>query len=481
MSIKRYIATADTSITNAFRENLQTRGTGSNMGASDVLETFSIYGQSTSSSVERMRILAKFPVDTISSDRSAGTIPASGSVSFYIKLSNAPHGETLPRDFDLIVAAVSRSWEEGTGLDMEEFTDITRDNVGANWENAGSATAWTNEGGDYLTGSYVAGSSMPHYTASFDDGTEDLELDATAMVEEWLDSTHPNYGVGIFLPASLEAATRSYYTKRFFARGSEFFYARPWIEARWDSSRKDNRGNFLVSSSLLALADNTNTLYLYNYVNGQLKDIPNITSGNPIFVSLHTATTGGEQLTASAMPVTGGWVSTGIYSASFSLYTTSSVVYDKWFSGSTYYHTGSFEPITHTASEAVYTTRKYITSITNLRPIYRNDETTRFRVFSRLKDLQTTIYNIATTQPEVSIIEDAYYSVYRVADKQPVISYGTGSLNQTRLSYDETGNYFDLDMSLFEPGFMYAIKLAYYINGDYEEQPESWRFRVESI
>ena len=32
MGIKRYIADSDTTITNALRENLSTRGTGSNMG-----------------------------------------------------------------------------------------------------------------------------------------------------------------------------------------------------------------------------------------------------------------------------------------------------------------------------------------------------------------------------------------------------------------------------------------------------------------
>ena len=41
MAIKRYIASADNTITNAFRANLSTRGTGSNMGAADVLEVFS--------------------------------------------------------------------------------------------------------------------------------------------------------------------------------------------------------------------------------------------------------------------------------------------------------------------------------------------------------------------------------------------------------------------------------------------------------
>ena len=55
MAIKRYTADADNTITNAFKENLNTRGTGSNMGASPLLEVFSIYAQATTSSVEKAR------------------------------------------------------------------------------------------------------------------------------------------------------------------------------------------------------------------------------------------------------------------------------------------------------------------------------------------------------------------------------------------------------------------------------------------
>ena len=40
MAIKRYVAESDNTITNAFEANLTTRGTGSNMGAADVLEVF---------------------------------------------------------------------------------------------------------------------------------------------------------------------------------------------------------------------------------------------------------------------------------------------------------------------------------------------------------------------------------------------------------------------------------------------------------
>ena len=49
MAIKRYFANKDNTITNAYKADLTTRGTGSNMGASDILESFVLFGQATSS------------------------------------------------------------------------------------------------------------------------------------------------------------------------------------------------------------------------------------------------------------------------------------------------------------------------------------------------------------------------------------------------------------------------------------------------
>ena len=65
MAVKKYFAKTDTTITTAFRSNLTQRGTDANMGASDILETFSIYGQASSGSTELERILIKFPIDEI--------------------------------------------------------------------------------------------------------------------------------------------------------------------------------------------------------------------------------------------------------------------------------------------------------------------------------------------------------------------------------------------------------------------------------
>jgi hypothetical protein len=228
------------------------------MGQADILEVFSMYAQRDSGSAELSRVLIQFPASTIASDRAAGTIPASGSVSFFLNLYNAEHTRTLPRDFKLTANAVNGAWEEGHGLDMENYTDLTYNKIGSNWNNRAGSTAWSTSGGDIYT------DSSSSFEQSFELGTENLEIDITTLVEQWVNSggnvlgSKTNSGLLIKLSSSYEAssstnlvgAAKSYYTKKFFARSSEFFFDRPNIEARWDSTRRDNRGNFYFSSSL---------------------------------------------------------------------------------------------------------------------------------------------------------------------------------------------------------------------------------------
>lgn len=84
-----------------------------------------------------------------------------------------------------------------------------------------------------------------------------------------------NYGVGVFLSGSFEdgSKSRSYYTKKFFARGSHHFFRRPSIEAKWDSTTKDDRGKLVTSSPFRSDDDNKQTIYYKNYFNGTLKDL----------------------------------------------------------------------------------------------------------------------------------------------------------------------------------------------------------------
>ena len=179
----------------------------------------------------------------------------------------------------MVVTPVSQSWQEGDGLDMDEYSDYTYGGTGSNWINAAASTVWTNvdgttlEGGSYLSASWNGAPASTYdefnYKQTFGEkGTGNLEVKITGLVEKWIAGDYSNYGVGVMLTQSQETGSRSYYTKKFSARSSEYFFSRPVIEARWNSTRKDQRGSFYVSSSNLSAADNLNTLYLYNYVRG---------------------------------------------------------------------------------------------------------------------------------------------------------------------------------------------------------------------
>ena len=530
MAIKRYDATSDNTISNAFKQDLITRATGSNMGEADILEVFSIYGQSAvqgtgseagNNTQELTRFIIQFPVSgssvgEIKADRTSGDIPASGSVQFYLRLYNAKHGQTLPRGAKYVIQAVSQSWSEGTGLDMEEYKNFGT----SNWLQRKDETSWGVPGGEYHTASYTAtNGTLPTYEITQDIGTEDFELNITSLVEEWIVGNQENYGLGVRLTASQEAyfsssagtdntttgvlhnvsgATRSYYTKKLFARGTEFFFKKPTIEARWNSSEKDNRGNFYYSSSLAPAADNLNTLYLYNYIDGQLKNIPDVGTG-AVYVRIYSGSAnntepsgtnlqlseGGGVVSSQLFYVTGGYESVGIYTASLAITASTTPLtklFDVWQSSTgVEYFTGSIIPKERVASQT-NPTKEYVTTVQNLKFSYNTTENARFRIFTRPKNWNPNLYVKATSNIENTVIEDAYYKIIRVQDDFEVIPYGTGSevLNYTRMSYDVSGNYFDLDISLLQSDAMYGLKFSYYVNGDYQEQPETFTFRVEN-
>jgi hypothetical protein len=389
-------------------------------------------------------------------------------VSFYLRLYNAETSQTVPKNFIVVAQAISRSWNEGDGLDLENYKDIGK----SNWVSASSTTAWSSAGGDYH--------EVPVFTQTFDSGLEDLEIDISELVEQWIDGTKENYGVGIRLTSSLESDTTSYYTKRFFARGTQYFFKKPVIEARWDSSLQDDRGDFYLSSSLAPGPDNLNTLYLYNYIRGQLTNIPAVGTGE-IYVDLYE-TLGATALTQELeTPATGGYVSTGIYSCSVCITGTYTSLRDVWHTGGIEYFTGSISPESFAASAVSNGNYRYVTNIKNLRNKYFSEEEARFNVYVRNKNWSPTIYTVASTEIENTIIPSASFRVYRVLDGYNAIPHGTGSDNQTALSYDVSGNYFNLDMSLLEPGYEYGIKLAFYDSQrqSWIEQDQKFLFRVE--
>ncbi len=97
------------------------------------------------------------------------------------------------------------------------------------------------------------------------------------------------------------------------------------------------------------------------------------------------------------------------------------------------------------------------------------------------KNWNPTIYTVAKEAPEAMPIQSASFRVYRIFDGYNAVDYGTGSDFHTGLSYDVSGNYFDFDMKLLEPGYMYGFRFAFYdeISKSWQEQSETFKFKVE--
>jgi len=371
---------------------------------------------------------------------------------------------------------------------MEDYSDAGK----SNWISASSTTPWRDfYGVDIQGGSFHTGSAAVTSSQFFTTGLEDLEVKVTRHVEEWLNGKTGSYGFGVFLSSSLEQAARSYYTKKFFARDSQFILKRPVIEARWNDHKGDDSANFFLSSSRAPAADNLNTIYLYNYVRGQLRNIPTVGTGD-IHLSVYSGTNapsgekitlpiGGGVKTNNDFNITGSFVSTGIYSASFA-YTSSAItkLYPVWHSGTQEYLTASSIPVKTFERQTSYPTRRYRTSMPNLQAEYAANDVVDLRVFVQDKNYQATVFTVASTAVEPTTIEKMYYKVRRVVDEEVVVDYGTGSLNNSysQLSYDISGNYFNFDMSILEPDFSYEISYLIFDAGIYTELKDRFNFRV---
>lgn len=475
MSIKKYIADKDTTITNSFLINLTDRAHDANMGAADSLEMFSLYGQTSKDSLEKSRILVHFPSEDIRKDRQTSKIPLSGSVKFYLKLYNVTHPFSLPKDYFAQISLLSSSWDEGYGLDMENYTDngwnSTNLGSGATWKYSLSGTLWTSPGADII--------DNQEYNLSFyfKDGTEDIELDITNIVEKWVSNELENNGFLIKMSGSYEdgGLRRSFYTKKFSARGSQFFFKRPAIEARWESISTDDRGNFYASSSLLPEQDNKMNIYFINSARGTLRNIPN----NPtLSVKLYSDVNKTNEIPINFLNISNPL--SGTYKATLSVDTTASILYDVWYDTLTNqeYFSSSIDVNIRQNNDSL-DDKEYIINVYNNKQIYNTSEIAKFKIFIREKDWQPTIYSKSYNTVESTTLNDLYYKIFRLNDNYVVMDYSTGSLEYTKTSYNSDENYFDLDMSILEKNYNYGIKLARWNGNNLVEYPNTFKFKVE--
>jgi hypothetical protein len=233
---------------------------------------------------------------------------------------------------------------------------------------------------------------------------------------------------------------------------------------------------------------------MYNYIRGKLRDIAGDSSARPV---LNLYASSGSVPEGSALYfrdssnnavnfLSASRESVGVYKASFSVTggavsTTYPYLQDVWTMSGSELHTGSvIAPKTHSFSN-YNPNSKHVVTISNLKPRYTTGQTERFRLFVREKGWSPNIYTVAKSTPANLLIESASYQLTRLSDNKIVIPYNTGSDSATMLSYDVSGNYFDLDLDMLEAGYTYGLKLSFYEDSlsSYREQPYTFKIRVE--
>lgn len=139
-------------------------------------------------------------------------------------------------------------------------------------------TSWSSTPGGEYTAILDEQQQEVSFERNFELGTEDMEVDITSIVESWLSAAQgslTNHGLGVMLKAEFEDGSRSksYYTKRFFGRRSQFVLQRPAIEARYTDYIQDDSTILRTASPHAQDASNTLRIYYSNYESGVLTDL----------------------------------------------------------------------------------------------------------------------------------------------------------------------------------------------------------------
>lgn len=446
----------DTFLTNFQLQNVQR--TGSNFGNSEILHLFKQAGVSgavgVAASSSLARILTRFDLSAFQALTGSSAVPADG-ITYVLRMSDAQHDRTLPSSFDVEVQAVAQDWDEGRGRDVDRFADRGV----ANWDKAKSNVLWTTPG---------ASGSGPIATQHFDSGHENLEVDVTSIVQLWMSGTLANNGFLVRVSSSQEQDGLDYYTKMFHSRETFFKDKRPYLEARWDRSTRDDRNNFYWGVS--------GTLFLYHGVRGAEQDIPGVGTGQ-LGVRVVDASGTVAVLTASHAGYPGTYAVTfTVPSGNFS----GSLFRDIWFNLATtasWYMTGSFG-IADSLSNQVRPASRYFVSVVNLKSEYEVEEAPRLSLFVRPHDYNPARVLTASLDSHGAVITKGYFRVVNDRTDEVVVPFGTGSLEYTRMAYDERGNYFNIWMSSLSPGNVYRLSFLFDVDGQRQYVDQGFKFRV---
>lgn len=197
------------------------------------------------------RFLIQFDLDELQEKLNSKEINSDYISSYRLKMTNViPDGDLLDSDFefarlrkkvassfDLIVFPINKYWDAGRGYDLlgQEYIKISQGDTNltgySNWNNATSVETW-DEPGVYEN---PTASTAQYVSQHFDVGDEDLDVDITDIVNDWLSGGTQNNGLAIAYAREYELDSGdTRYLSRFYTNFTNSAF-KPHLEVVYDS------------------------------------------------------------------------------------------------------------------------------------------------------------------------------------------------------------------------------------------------------
>jgi hypothetical protein len=469
--------------------NEKIRATDANTGKAGTLDLFKLYDETeltgSDSQNEISRLLVKFdltkPRDLIRKNLDV----RHKSFSAKIKLFDIRSGHATPSRFSVVAYPLSRSFEEGIGRNISEFSDLGVSNFFTSSIQNGSPVAWAvsgangkgglNTGNIDLIESGTIGGEVFQFGSSqfFESGNEDLSIDVTTAISGTLMGHVPDLGFRISFSGSDESDKKTRFVKRFASRHSSNPLLRPRLEISYDDSVKDDRSEFYF--------DNFGTVFLRNSKGSSFSNLKaggsQITGDDALKIKIRKGKYS-KVFNASQVKV-GSYdsLATGIYSASFSVSSEDSTEYERgkslasliakekevvfeefWFSndGTKGFYTGSLTLKSEKAQASVFGDDIEVFS-TNCRSSYFTTDSDKIRLFGLNRTEDQNKPRKKSIKRRSEVFEKVYYRVIDADSLDVIFDFGESD-NSTRVSTDDEGMYFNFHMDVLHPGRSYVFE-----------------------
>ncbi len=498
-------ALKDTYITNKIVAK-KFRATDANVGQAGTLDLFKMFDETTlnssSSLKELSRLLIRFDLSPLQELTGSILDISHSSFKCTLKLHDVYGGQTTPSNFKVILHPLSRSFDEGIGMDVKGYSHLDSCNfITASVKN-GSPTLWVVSGShaagllgssniDIISsGNLQNGDGVVNLwkTQTFDDGTEDVSIDVTTVVSATIAGLIPDEGFRIAFSGTQETDEKTRFVKRFASRHATNVYKRPKILVQYNDAMHDDQGSMFF--------DLTGSVFLRNYHRGQSANILSGTAAVPMSgsscLTVKIKSGSFSRIMSASQHSIGSNYVTGVYSSSFAISSLETQLTGEirsagsgtfnlyWLSKdmNIAYHTSSIviNEITRTTFEA--TPRNLGVTITNLKSNYRLSDKINLRVHVTDNNPLIVIPRKVPRESKSIVSKEMFYRVIDARTHDVIIPFDTTN-RSTNLSSDGKGMYFTLYCDALSSGRSYKFEFLIKERGtDLYFKDNGYKFRV---